>query len=375
MFRNFKSVISSNIRNIPGWRTNRKIVVIESDDWGSVRMPSREVYKKLLKAGIRVDQCHYCSNDSLETEEDLIHLFEVLTSVSDKFDNPAVITANTLVANPDFEKIKESNFTEYHYKKIAQGFQEFRGSENLLSFYKQGQNAHCFQLQSHGREHLNISRWMKYLNEDYKETRLAFDLGVYGLSTNITSEKRKSFLPAFDFDTKEEELQVNETARDGLRIFEEIFGYQSKSFIASNYVWGQSLEKAIQLGGVRFIQGAQIHRYTELNGLKSKKRLRYIGKKNEFNQIDLARNAFFEPSESVKKDWINSCMADINNAFIWKHPAIVCSHRVNFMGGLNKSNRDENLVKFKELLVQIKKKWPEVEFMSSDQLGDMVIVS
>ena len=29
--------------NIPGWRTNRHIVVIESDDWGSIRMPSCEV--------------------------------------------------------------------------------------------------------------------------------------------------------------------------------------------------------------------------------------------------------------------------------------------------------------------------------------------
>jgi len=25
------------IANIPGWRTNRKIIVIESDDWGSIR--------------------------------------------------------------------------------------------------------------------------------------------------------------------------------------------------------------------------------------------------------------------------------------------------------------------------------------------------
>ena len=367
-----KRLAGYHLTNIPGWRTKRKIVVIESDDWGSIRMPSKEVYEKMLTAGVRVDKCHYCSNDSLETEEDLSLLFEVLTSVKDKFDNPAEVTANTLVANPDFKKIKESNFTEYHYKKISEGFQEFKGSENVLALYKQGQNARCFKVQSHGREHLNVSRWMKYLNEDYKETHLAFELGVYGLSTTITTEKRKSFLPAFDFDTSDEELQVNEIALDGLRIFEEIFAYQSKSFIAPNYVWGKSLEKTIKNCGVNFMQGSQLHRYTEVNGHKSNRRLRYTGKKNEHNQIELARNAFFEPSENTNKDWVNSCLADINRAFTWKHPAIICSHRVNFMGGLNKGNRDMNLKQLKELLVQIKNKWPDVEFMSSDQLGELV---
>jgi len=98
--------LKSQLTNIPGWRTKRKIVVIESDDWGSMRMPSRVVYEKLLKTGIRVDKCHYCSNDSLETEQDLSLLFEVLTTVKDKFNNPAVITANTLVANLDLFKKK-----------------------------------------------------------------------------------------------------------------------------------------------------------------------------------------------------------------------------------------------------------------------------
>jgi hypothetical protein len=368
----FKQTLSRYLLNLPGWRTRRKIVVIESDDWGSIRMPSREVYEKLLKAGIRVDNCHYCSNDCLETEEDLSMLFEVLHTIKDKYGNPALVTANTLVANPDFKKIKESDFKEYHYKKITEGFQEFKGSENVLELYNQGLNANCFKMQFHGREHLNVTRWIEALNAGWKETRLAFELGVYGLSTTITSENRKSFLPAFDFDTSEEELQVNEIAKDGLRIFEEIFGYPSKSFIAPNYVWGESLEQIIQTCGVVFIQGTQWHRYIEINKKKSKRRLRYTGKRNRQNQIDLARNALFEPTENTSKDWLRSCMADINRAFLCHKPAIVCSHRVNFMGGINKSNRDNNLKLLKELLLQIKAKWPDVEFMSSDQLGELI---
>lgn len=372
MLKNVKKDITRNLLNIPGWRTNRKIVVIESDDWGSIRMPSKNVYEKLLNAGIRVDKCPYCSFDSLESGEDLSFLFEVLNSVKDKYSNPAIITANSLVANPDFEKIKASDFTEYHFKRITDSFSEVKGSENVLTLYKQGQDDGFFKIQSHGREHLNVSRWMKFLKEDYKETRFAFENGVYGISTTITNEKRESFLPAFDFETTEEELQVNDIAKDGLRIFKEIFGYSSKSFIAPNYTWGESLEKTIQTEGVNFIQGGQTHRYTKAKGQKSNKRIRYTGRNNQEGQIDLARNAFFEPSENMDKDWINSCLANINLAFAWKHPAIISSHRMNFMGGINKNNRDLNLKKLRELLIQIKNKWPNVEFMSSDQLGELI---
>ncbi len=60
-------------------------------------MPLREVYKKLLKAGIRVDKCHHCNNDSLETEKDLSLLFKPLISVKDKFDKPFYLALLPLI--------------------------------------------------------------------------------------------------------------------------------------------------------------------------------------------------------------------------------------------------------------------------------------
>lgn len=369
---NLKHIISRNLINIPGFRTNSKIVVIESDDWGSIRMPSKEVFSQLLKQEIRVDNCHYNKYDSLETEDDLSLLFEVLNSVKDKNAEPAIITANAIVANPDFDKIRKGDFTNYFYKKINESYKDFNGCEHSLDVMIQGHNSGNLSIQSHGREHLNIQRWMHYLKEDFKETRLAFDLGVYGLSTTITSERRKSFLPAFDFETKDEEEYGNHIVKDGLKIFKEIYGFGSKSFIAPNYVWGKSLEKTLSGGGVKYIQGGQIHRYKVNIEEKSKRRLRYNGKRNEYDQIDLARNCIFEPSGNSNKDWVNSCLAEINSAFLWKHPAIICSHRVNFMGGMDVKNRDINLRLLKQLLLEIKKRWPDVQFMSSDKLGDLI---
>ena len=78
-----KQTITHNLLNIPGWRTKRKIVVIESDDWGSIRMPSKNVYENLLKAGFAVDKHPYEKYDSLATETDLNALFEVLLRHND----------------------------------------------------------------------------------------------------------------------------------------------------------------------------------------------------------------------------------------------------------------------------------------------------
>lgn len=371
--KNLRSTILHNLLNLPGWHSRRKIVVIESDDWGSVRMPSKDAYNALLTKGIRVDNCHYCSNDSLETGNDLSALFEVLGGMKDKNGNPAIITANTVVTNPDFDKIRASKYQEYHYKLISESYKDIQGCEYSFELLKEGNEKGLLSIQSHGREHLNINRWMHYLQNDYPETKYAFEHGLYGLSTTITSEKRKSFLPAFDFESAEEEQQVNEIAKDGLRIFKELFGFASESFIAPNYSWSKSLESSISTEEVRFIQGARMHTYNVPAGQKASKSLRYFGRRNESGQIDLVRNAFFEPSENPKKDWLNSCLSEISSAFFWKHPVVICSHRVNFMGGINEKNRDQNLLLLKELLSEIVKRWPDVEFMSSNQLGNVIL--
>jgi hypothetical protein len=362
----------SYINQRRGWTTDRKIIVIESDDWGSIRMPSREIYEKLLSYGIRVDKCGFCKNDSLATEEDLNLLFNLLLSHKDSNNNPLVITANTLVANPDFEKIKESEFQEYYYKVITDSFKENKDTENSLEIWKKGINENLFYVQSHGREHVNVNRWMNYLRGDYPETKFAFDHNVYGISTIITSENRKSFLPAFDFESIEEENKVNKIAQEGLQIFKEIFGFESKSFIASNYTWSKSLEKTLFENGVKYLQGTHTTKIPIINKNTYKTNNRYLGKTNEFNQIDLVRNVNFEPYSNPNKDWVDSTINKIDKAFKLKKPAIISSHRVNFIGRINKENRDNTLNIMDSLFKDVEKRWPDIEYMNSVQLGDVI---
>src|SRR3954463_2455027 len=90
-----------NIRNLRGWSGKKRIVVIESDDWGSIRMPSRQVYQDFVAKGFPVQHSQYNRLDCLETNDDLEALFEVLSSVRDSAGRYARLTANTIVANPD----------------------------------------------------------------------------------------------------------------------------------------------------------------------------------------------------------------------------------------------------------------------------------
>ena len=88
------------------WRTNKKIVVIESDDWGSIRTSGKDAYNALLDSGYAMSSSPY-TLDALESNEDMLALYETLNSVKDKNGNPACFTTNMILANPDFEAIEK----------------------------------------------------------------------------------------------------------------------------------------------------------------------------------------------------------------------------------------------------------------------------
>jgi hypothetical protein len=45
MINFLKSTLSINITNARGWRTNREIIVLESDDWCAIRIPNLKIKK------------------------------------------------------------------------------------------------------------------------------------------------------------------------------------------------------------------------------------------------------------------------------------------------------------------------------------------
>jgi len=369
-----KQVFINKIQNVRGWKTNRKIVVIESDDWGTIRMPSKKVYELLVKAGLSLDEDPYNKYDSFASEEDLTNLFDVLSAFKDKNGISPVITANCIMVNPDFEKIRASDFRQYYYELFPETLKRYPNHANSFKLWQEGIAKRLIYPQFHGREHVNVNRWMKALRENSKDTRLAFDYELFGISTNHAKELRSNYMAALDFDTQEEMNNLNFVVKEGLNIFEQIYGFKSVSFTAPCYAWDSLIEAELYDSGVRYLKGNFIQAEPFISSGKRKyhRRYHYIGQTNNYHQYHIIRNCFFEPSINENFDWINICLRGIDTAFKWHKPASINTHRLNFIGFIDPSNRDRNLSLLKKLFSEILKRYPDVEFMNSTQLGDLV---
>ena len=366
------NTIKRHVKNIPGWRTDRKIVVIESDDWGAVRMSSRKALQKIAEEGIDTEQCHYVQNDALASEKDLEKFFDLLTSHKNAQGESPVITANVIMANPDFKKIKDSGFKEYYYKLFPDSLAVYPEHRNSFSLWKEGMKAGIYHPQFHGREHLQVERWLHFLKDNESDTRIAFENGVFGLSTTVTTEQRPSYMAAYDWNSEESRAFILNSIAEGLSLFKTTFGFNSLSAIAPNYTWHPEVERVLADNGVRYVQGGAVQKIPKLNRADKSYKRHFTGHRNDLDQIYLVRNCAFEPSSNPELDWVEQCLKQIETAFFWNKPAIIEMHRVNVIGYINPKNRDRNLKKFDRLLHRITKRWPEVEFMTSDQLGQVI---
>jgi hypothetical protein len=86
----------------------------------------------------------------------------------------------------------------------------------------------------------------------------------------------------------------------------------------------------------------------------------------------MVRNVVFEPTDNRNVDWVAYSFKQIEAAFRWHKPAIISSHRVNFCGHIDENNRKIGIKALRELLKRIVTKWPDVEFMSASELGNLI---
>jgi hypothetical protein len=349
-------------------RVKQHVVVFESDDWGSVRMPSLESFHRMQSKGIRmVSPASYDRVDTLASNDDLEMLMDVLASVNDSKGNPAKITLNCCVANPDFDKIRASDFKEYHYELFTETLKRYPHHNRSFELWKEGIAHKLFQPQFHGREHLNAQKWLRYLRAGDKDTHEAFNEGCYSLC--VTGKNGlNSYLEAFGIESSNDCAFVKQSIREGLDFFEQLFGFHSDSIIAPCYIWDDYIEEESAACGVKLVQGGYIQRHSPWQRSKGNRITgHFSGEINRLGQCYAVRNCSFEPSQidAYNADY---CMNGIDKAFERHVPAVVSCHRLNFIGELDTLNRDKNLKDFQKLLRMIVEKYPDVEFLSSDEL-------
>lgn len=372
MIRAVAGKIVMNLKNIVGWKTNRKIVVLSVDDYGNVRLHSKEARIQLDEAGLKI-YSRFDALDTLETKQDLEQLYAVLDSVKDKNGNPAIFTPFALPCNIDFEKMQGEDFQQYHfetlpvtYKKLSEEQPEVY--EGAWDLWQQGIKKGFLKPQFHGREHLNLTIFNDKLKKRDIELLTALKNKSY---TSISDDDYPSMssTAAFDFwDVKENETLIP-VIENGLDLFEQVYGYRSTYCTPPVYNIHRSLFGTLKKNGVDYIDLGLVRK--EHQGFNTyKKSVNYIGKQTQEGLTIMVRNVVFEPTEERGIDWVAFTMKQIEAAFRWNKPAIISSHRVNFCGHIDPQNRQKGLAALKSLLEAITKKWPDVEFMSADTLGD-----
>ena len=328
-------------------RTHRKVIVIESDDWGMERAVDEKALSWMRE---RFGESNFTrwSTDALETREDLEMLYNVLEGFKTKFKLPPIITANFVTHNVDYsspDKLKLLPLTE--------GFNE--QSDDVRYFYKVGIEKGFIYPQLHGYSHYNITQLEKYFITS--EGREAFQKTF--LFARSTIRRNTSFLHG-ELDRSNEEAG---RFLEGIDVFQRMFGYRPTSFIAPTYILDTCFLDLLKSNGIQVLQAG--NRLVN----SSNQRLFYPILRKRNGLLWSIRNVRLDPHRDYGFD-SQRAVADIETAFENKLPAVIDFHRVNFAGRYNPSYRDETICQLRSLLNSIYEKWPEAVFLTSNQLKD-----
>lgn len=362
----FKKI--ENIYNYFGFHTPRKIIVFLSDDWGGIRVRSFETRCNLIKAGFEMDSNRFDRFDTLESNDDMEALFEVLLKHKDHLGNHPLITAVANVANPDFEKIKNSGFNEYDYEPFTKTLERYSQHDKVYTLYKKGIELNVFKPELHGREHLQVKWWLENLNAGNKMVQIAFENEFWHLGNKyLTNPLHRSLGAAYDIISIDEVEKQKEIVTDGASLFEELFGYRSSLFIPPAQHYHQNLEPFMVEAGFRLVDVPRYRKMPLGNG-KFKTKLHFMGQKSRSGLRYLTRNVVFEPNLNPNDDGVQCCLKGIETAFKFRLPAIISNHRAAFVSGLNRDNRDKGIEALDRLIKLIERRWPDSEYMHVSDL-------
>ncbi len=371
LLHTIKANLVKNISNIPGWSTKRKIVLFLVDDWGTIRIPSRQSRDALEREGIPCLTNRFNAYDTLASNTDLSALFEVLKSVKDRNGNAPSFTALTTVVNPSFDKIRESEFQKFVYEPFTETLERYYPSSNVFALWKQGIDDKLFVPQFHGREHFHNEFWLNELRNGNKNLKKAFEHHAIGVPVGVQTKYMSEYMAAFDFEDQAMLQRQELMIEDGIRIFKSLFGYSPILFTSTSLLHNKAIEPALKKQGIDFIDRSKIS-FEPLGNGNYKKEFYKLGQQNQSGQKTITRNCMFEPNANPSADCVDQTLKDMATAFRWNKPAIISSHRVNFVGGIEPENRDLGLKSLSFLLLGITRKWPDAEFMTFNDFAKLL---
>lgn len=368
------------------WRRH-KAVVLESDDWGGcgvLESPDLEAYRRmtqvpairnaLMAAG---DSLWPWMNHTLETPDKMARLFDFLLKFKGADGRPAVFTPVYLAANPDCDAIRANGFRQYVDIGICDGFPSrwdparWNHAE-ITAKAKEGISLGVWHPQTHGRNHhYSGKKWVRSLRENADGALTAFfELGMVGVPLD---KERSGEVKGLEFDDMTDK-QLDEWFQTGLGYFRRAFGYESPCAPMVNAVWAkkrepdleQRCEQMLSRAGIKFCS----HSY------KARKDLGGFGMGHYDEALDLtflAPNAYLDPlgkPDSEAKRGVTACYQGIQEAWARGEPAVVTTHRINYVS-LDPEQERQGYTQLERLLNTLHSEHPEVVFLTSWEVGQL----
>lgn len=364
------NTLLDNVKNLRGWRTRRKLVAFAVDDYCNVRLASKAARERLAAGGLDLSS-PFDQLDAVETRQDLEALFEVLDSVRDSAKRPAVFTAYVVSANPDFAGIR-AQLHRYAYESVTTTFSRLAAEQpaayaGAWEMWKEGCARGLIRPQFHGREHLNIELIERKLETRASDLQLNLENFCMAALSREPSMPGLSFTRAFALNDRASLLLHADILRDGLDLFEKVWGFRSRSFTPPAQALHPSLNGLVESAGVTSID-KPLRCVRPMGDGTCRRETNHSGRQAGQAHFTVVRNVVFEPSSDRGYDPVGRALDQVAAALRWGRPAIISSHRVNFCGHLDESNRTRSLDALRRLLNGIVKRWPDVEFVPVDEL-------
>lgn len=369
-----KRVVFDNIKNLFGWHTPEKLVVFSVDDYGNVRLDSKAARERMAAAGLDL-RGRFDRFDTLETRPDLEALFEVLASVADAGGRSAVFTPYVLCANPDFDAMLSGD-PRYQYEPLPRTFERLtamqpQAYDGAWALWREGMRLGLLRPQFHGREHLNVELIER--KRRARDQALTINLNNHSMA-GLGGEPALpgvGFTHAFGLWDCSEIEQHREIIADGLKLFEQVFGFRSQTFTPPAQQLHPDLYPWVESQGVRAIH-KPLHCVRRLDRERSVREFNTLGRRRGQGHLSIVRNVVFEPTNDPAFDAVGLALNQVAVAFRWRKPALISSHRVNFCGHIDPENRKLGLDALRRLLQGIVQRWPDIRFIGADELVERI---
>ncbi|MCC5921017.1 MAG: hypothetical protein LAT68_11370 [Cyclobacteriaceae bacterium] len=365
MLKKIAQKIWQEFKNIPGVTLNQKVIVLEVDDFGSHYLSSLQHKEGLIKMGA-ISSKSASNFDGLETADDLKSLFDVLNSHLDAEGKPFRLTPFVNIANIDVDKLLAGEISPIYFDDYLMKI----GETSLLEQYRKGIASGIFVPQSHGREHVATHCLLEAFQSGNEKVKSALLENFYHPKLKSDLAKYKSFRPGFYFDNHKQKEYLNEVIKSALTHFNRIFGYQATVFCPQNGVFHTDFKPILNQLGVHSIVESGVRYAPDGSGGVNSYRNYVMGKRDSLGLFSYSRNVTFEPNKFGAKNAIITAMRQIDSAFRWNKPAVLASHRSNFTSRVSLENRDKGLDGLDLMIKAVKKKYPDVIFMSSGELSN-----